>query len=151
MASHGRWRERPDRPNLPDRPENHPLRLIASPTLATLAALLLATACSSSSAVVELAPETYGLTKHAANQAAAARLGVEEARAHCGAMGRAFDVVRTEIWPREYRIAFRCPRIMPDVLTPLEEDPTAVQTLPPALDTPLSVPPPAAPAGIQLY
>ncbi|WP_092963220.1 hypothetical protein [Falsiroseomonas stagni] len=39
---------------------------------------------------------------------------MELAQAFCAQRERGFDIVRSEIWPNEYRIAFRCPRIMPD-------------------------------------
>ncbi len=87
--------------------------------------------------MVELSPEVFGLTTHASTPATAARRGVELAQAYCAQRERGFDVVRSEIWPNEYRIAFRCPRIMPD---PVAEALTA-----PALPTPLPDPAPATP------
>jgi hypothetical protein len=64
--------------------------------------------------VVELSPEVFGLTTHASTPATAARRGVELAQAYCAQRERGFDIVRSEIWPNEYRIAFRCPRISAD-------------------------------------
>jgi hypothetical protein len=66
--------------------------------------------CSTTSTVAELAPETFGLTAHGNTPAAAASLGVARAQRHCTALGRAFEVTRSEIGGRDYTIAFRCPR-----------------------------------------
>lgn len=123
---------------------------------AALAALLLLGACSSASEVVELAPDVFALTMHASTPAAAARLGVERARAYCGERQRGFAIERSQIWPNEYRIAFRCPRIMPDALTPLEVDPTApgyqAPAQPPVVEPAASLPLPGGfPAGARLY
>jgi hypothetical protein len=104
-------------------------RLAVLPLLAALAA------CSSASPVTELAPETYGLTTHASTAAQAARIGVEQARAHCAALGRNFAVTRSEIGGNDYTIAFTCPRPHPN--------PLMVEQAPPA---PLA-PVPVEPAG----
>ncbi|MGK7870152.1 hypothetical protein [Falsiroseomonas sp. E2-1-a20] len=63
--------------------------------------------------MAELAPEVFGLTAHGNTPAAAARLGVALAQEHCTAMGRDFEVTRSEIGARDYTIAFRCPRAEP--------------------------------------
>lgn len=84
--------------------------------------------------MVELSPGINGLTTHASTPATAARRGVEQAQHYCAERERGFEVVRSEIWPNEYRIAFRCPRILPD---PAAE----------ALVAPLAAPPPEIPAA----
>jgi len=43
---------------------------------------------------------------------------VEAAEAHCAARGLGFEPVRTEIGVTDYRIAFRCPRRLPDITMP---------------------------------
>lgn len=63
---------------------------------------------------------------------------MELAQAFCAQRERGFDIVRSEIWPNEYRIAFRCPRIMPD---PVAEALSAPGAAPLA---PLPAPEPAA-------
>lgn len=95
-----------------------PARLPPRPALAPL---LLLAACSVRSEVAELAPGLYGLTHRGPTLAAAARIGVEEARAHCTSLGAAgFEPVRTAFSPSEYQIAFRCPRQAPG---PVAQDP----------------------------
>jgi hypothetical protein len=86
------------------------------PALPALLALGLA-ACSMRSEVVELEPGLFALAMHAATPAAAARLGVERARAHCAGRRSGFEPVRTEIGAG-YRIAFRCPPPAGDLLAP---------------------------------
>jgi hypothetical protein len=67
---------------------------------------------------VELAPGLYALAHRGPTLAAAARHGVEEARAHCLALGAAgFEAVSTAFSPSEYQIAFRCPRQPPGPTT----------------------------------
>lgn len=88
--------------------------------------------------MVELSPDVFGLTTHASTPATAARRGVELAQAHCAQRERGFDIVRSEIWPNEYRIAFRCPRIMPD---PVAEALAAPAPLPPLPDPTPATPP----------
>jgi hypothetical protein len=78
-----------------------------------LLALTLLAACASRSEVVELSPELFALTQKGSTPAAAARLGVENARAHCTALGHGFEPVRTLVGYSEYQIAFRCPRPVP--------------------------------------
>ncbi|MGG5887030.1 hypothetical protein ACLF3G_07790 [Falsiroseomonas sp. HC035] len=63
--------------------------------------------------MAELAPDVFGLTAHGNTPAAAARLGVARAQQHCTAMGRDFEVTRSDIGARDYTIAFRCPRAEP--------------------------------------
>ena len=87
-----------------------------------------------------MSPEVFGLTTHASTPATAARRGVELAQAYCAQRERGFDIVRSEIWPNEYRIAFRCPRITPD---PVAEALAAPVTAP--LPPPLPDPAPATP------
>lgn len=67
-------------------------------------------ACSSSSEVAELSPDTYGLTAHGNTSAQAARVGVERARAYCAGQDRNFEVTRSQFSGRDYTIAFHCPR-----------------------------------------
>lgn len=81
-------------------------------------ALPLLAACASRSEVVELSPELFALTQKASTPAAAARLGVENARAHCTSLGHGFEPVRTAVGSSEYQIAFRCPRQVPGEVTP---------------------------------
>lgn len=75
-------------------------------------------ACSTRSEVAELEPDVFALTMQSATAAAAARLGVQEARAHCARLGRNFEPIRTEIGNPVYRIAFRCSRPVPDIFAP---------------------------------
>jgi len=75
-------------------------------------------ACATQSTVAELEPGLYALTMQASSPATAARLGVDRARRHCAEGQRGFEAVRTEIGVTDYRIAFRCPRPIPDLLTP---------------------------------
>ena len=146
-----RWQPRPAWPRLRLHQMPESAALVRP---AALTALLLLGACSSTSEVVELAPDVFALTMHASTPAAAARLGVERARLHCGERQRGFAIEGSQIWPNEYRIAFRCPRIMPDVLTPLEVDPTSPGYRAPAAAEALPAPvgaPTGLPAGTRLY
>ncbi|MBX9593174.1 MAG: hypothetical protein K2X46_02330 [Roseomonas sp.] len=86
-----------------------------------------------------MSPEVFGLTTHASTPATAARRGVEQAQRFCADRDRGFDIVRSEIWPNEYRIAFRCPRVIPD---PVAEALVAPLVAP--LDLPTAPEPPAA-------
>ncbi|MBU8545109.1 MULTISPECIES: hypothetical protein [Roseomonadaceae] len=126
--------------------EHPPLtRLAVLPLLAALAA------CSSASPVTELAPETYGLTTHASTAAQAARIGVEQARAHCTAMGRNFAVTRSEIGGNEYTIAFTCPRPNPNPLMVEQAPPAPVLVEPAGPIATGALPPMPAPTGRNLY
>ncbi len=93
--------------------------------LRRLLPLLILAACTSRSEVVELAPETFALTSRGATTAAAARAGVENARAHCTTKGGELEVVRSVIGTSDYQIAFRCPRTPPETLTPPAPDATS--------------------------
>jgi len=73
-------------------------------------------ACATQSTVAELEPGLYALTMQASSPATAARLGVDRARRHCAERQGGFEAVRTEIGVTDYRIAFRCPRPIPNLL-----------------------------------
>jgi len=88
------------------------------PRLALLLPLLLLPACATRSEVVELEGGLFALTMQAASPATAARTGVTQARAFCAVRDREFEVVRSEIGVTDYRIAFRCPGVVPAFLTP---------------------------------
>lgn len=75
-------------------------------------------ACAVRSEIVEITPGVFALRTSGSNPAIAARAGVEEARGHCAASGRAFEVIRSFIGPSDYQIAFRC-------LTPYPVDSTS--------------------------
>lgn len=98
--------------------------------LVLLPLLFAATACTSRSDVVELSPGVFALTVHSATPAASARLGVEQARAHCAQRQLGFEPVRTLIGARDYQIAFRCPPAGAEWLTPPDPDATSPAFLP---------------------
>lgn len=75
--------------------------------------------------MTEIAPGIFGLTQSSATAAAAARLGVQQARAFCTDQGMEFEVVRSVIGHNDYQIAFRCPRPVPGWLTPPDQDATS--------------------------
>ena len=85
-------------------------------------------ACATTSAVVELSPEVFGLTTHASTPATAARRGVEQAQRFCADRDRGFDIVRSEIWPNEYPVAeaLVAPLVSPLDLPPAPEPPAAI-------------------------
>lgn len=76
--------------------------------LPRLVPLLVLGACAVRSEIVELSPGVFALGTTGSNPAVAARAGVEDARAHCAASRREFEVIRTAIGPSDYQIAFRC-------------------------------------------